>query len=67
MGIFGLGGRRRHQRQAVPKILTYKIVPHEMMLQATVTFVVIHRYATGSADETSHANGGVSEYQLFIF
>jgi hypothetical protein len=67
MGILGLGGRRRHQRQAVPKIVTYKIVPQEMMLQTTVTLVVIHRYAIGSADETSHANGWVFEYQLFIF
>jgi hypothetical protein len=41
-----------------------------MMLQATVTFVVIHRYATGSADETSNANENPRsgfEYQLFIF
>jgi hypothetical protein len=61
MGILGLGGRQRHRRQAIPKIVTYKIVPHEMILHATVSPVVIRPYATGSADETSHANDRVFE------
>jgi hypothetical protein len=67
MAILGLGGRRRHQRQAIPTIVTYKIVPLETILQAAVSFVVFRRYATGSADETSLANERVFEYQLFIF
>jgi hypothetical protein len=41
--ILGLGGSRRHQRQTIPKIVTYKVVPLEMILYAPVTSVVIRR------------------------
>jgi hypothetical protein len=51
-----MGGRRRHQRQATPKIGTCIIEPYEVILHASVSSAVIHRCATGSADETSHAN-----------
>jgi hypothetical protein len=58
-GILGLGGRRRHQRQALPKIVRYKVVPREMILHTTAFSVVIRHYVTGNAVEINHANNRV--------